>query len=901
MGFASRGPEWLQRLSASRRALRRRGRHRALAAERRPDRHAACWFGEVRSFVSSAFARLQERTLTRISAASSLTALQSLDLSGNLLATLPAAWASLAALTSLNLSTNTLGGTLPPWLGALPGLQTLMLDSNFITGSVPLSLNRSWLSLSLSDNLLSSAALPPGLCPWACGWNSAFVVASNATGNASCASCALSTTYTQCPVPDLPLSAFAGVRAACAVASNIGACALCLPTIISVFLPSGVYDNDHIVGCIRLYSPSYVAAGALPEALRLLPTCGQVLGYEQVSLAAATCRAPSVIELASLAAGCMSIQTVCSSCSATLIRFFIPGVEPKSASRVQALTVMSCASDIISQLMMSGVPVGILNALLSCPLPPASLVSGVLRLVGAAAAQVNATLFENAVCLAVNANSIACQSLAPAVVNVADVAQAGRRLLAAPAAPQPACDVRFTLSGDSPALAATAGTVFSAAVASGAMLAALQADGGLPNLTTLSLTLVTSTVTPGPSSAQRKRVILGTVLGSVLGACTLAVCALLLRRRVNDRKRSGSPGYASDDSSHPSLEAHVEDIVLGDCIGQGGFARVHAAKWNGTAIAVKVFSLEGGLQMKASPGASVDAETRSSQLGSSFFRSFDSFVLRKSRTRGPPDASFAREMALLAALRHPNICAVYGVVSARSPPWLLLELCGGGSLSVLLRRASLQTLTWADRHAIGVGVACGVDFLHRQQPPVLHRDLKSANVVLSEGLVPKICDFGLSSFLPPVVAGTDAQPQRGTLRGTLKYMAPELLLAATGRYVGSAPQAVDVFGLGVVLHNLAHLGGAQPDPSSPSAVKVSSGEAEKPAEDAKSLPADIAEHWGALPLIMARYLAGFAVTVGPQVPPALAELILRCLSVDPAERPNARQALKELQAIPQEG
>jgi len=280
------------------------------------------------------------------------------------------------------------------------------------------------------------------------------------------------------------------------------------------------------------------------------------------------------------------------------------------------------------------------------------------------------------------------------------------------------------------------------------------------------------------ASTNRTRLILGAVLGSVLGACALAVCALLLRRRadgdadtlsVTGSKGSSGPTWLSDDSSHQSMVVGLEDVVLGDVIGKGGFARVHAAKWNGTAIAAKVFFVEGGLQIKASPGASGGTEPGSSKPGGSFFRGFDSFMglQQRSRAKGPLDAAFAREMALLAALRHPNICAVYGVVTARSPPWLLMELCGGGSLSALLRRASLQSLTWGDRHAIGVGVACGVDFLHAQQPPVLHRDLKSANVVLSENLVPKICDFGLSSFLPSVAAGAGADTQA---LGTPMYM-----------------------------------------------------------------------------------------------------------------------------------
>ena len=72
-------------------------------------------------------------------------------------------------------------------------------------------------------------------------------------------------------------------------------------------------------------------------------------------------------------------------------------------------------------------------------------------------------------------------------------------------------------------------------------------------------------------------------------------------------------------------------------------------------------------------------------------------------------------------LRSPNICALYGLVvpnsSTLTPPILVMELCGGGSLAKLLRERTLQTLPWVKRAEIGAGVACGVDFLHTQGAP----------------------------------------------------------------------------------------------------------------------------------------------------------------------------------------
>jgi serine/threonine protein kinase len=165
-------------------------------------------------------------------------------------------------------------------------------------------------------------------------------------------------------------------------------------------------------------------------------------------------------------------------------------------------------------------------------------------------------------------------------------------------------------------------------------------------------------------------------------------------------------------------------------------------------------------------------------------------------------------------------------------------------------------------------------------------------VVLTEALVPKLCDFGISAFLPALSASAAASKLSGI--GTPRYMAPELILE--GRYPGSAPQAIDVFGLGVVLHDLAHVGVKLLGVSTPGGTPSDSSGDSLPPGSGTTTDATVTQ-WGTLPVLMERYSAGFAVHAGAHVPPGHAALMMRCLAVDPAERPSARKALEELMAL----
>jgi serine/threonine protein kinase len=166
----------------------------------------------------------------------------------------------------------------------------------------------------------------------------------------------------------------------------------------------------------------------------------------------------------------------------------------------------------------------------------------------------------------------------------------------------------------------------------------------------------------------------------------------------------------------------ASEVALSERIGAGAFATVYSAAWRGSQVAVKVWQpldmhqqvairVDGScVSLNTAPGGTVGAAAE-------------------------VDVSFMREVALLSSLRHPNILAIYALVKA--PPMLVMELAPAGSLKDLLARTQLENLGWRRRLGIAIGVACGVEHLHAQSPPICHFDLKCGNVVLDMALVPK--------------------------------------------------------------------------------------------------------------------------------------------------------------------
>lgn len=163
-----------------------------------------------------------------------------------------------------------------------------------------------------------------------------------------------------------------------------------------------------------------------------------------------------------------------------------------------------------------------------------------------------------------------------------------------------------------------------------------------------------------------------------------------------------------------------------------------------------------------------------------------------------------REARLASAIEHPNVCAIYEVGESDDEAYIAMQFVPGEPLDKLIDRgpASLQLLL-----SVGIQIADGLQAAHALG--IFHRDLKPQNVMLTDGGLVKILDFGLARRLRPEearfdpekpAAAKDAADAAATYTargGTIRYMAPEQFVT------GHSSMQSDVWALGVILYELA--------------------------------------------------------------------------------------------------
>jgi serine/threonine protein kinase/tetratricopeptide (TPR) repeat protein len=161
-------------------------------------------------------------------------------------------------------------------------------------------------------------------------------------------------------------------------------------------------------------------------------------------------------------------------------------------------------------------------------------------------------------------------------------------------------------------------------------------------------------------------------------------------------------------------------------------------------------------------------------------------------------ARLVREARLASKLNHPHVCTIHEVGESEGQAYIAMELVEGQPLSARLAQGALPA---EDLLRLGQQVADAL--AHAHERGVVHRDLKSANVVVTPEGRAKVLDFGLAKRVSGhdlAAATTLSQPsltKAGALAGTLAYMAPEQLLGQP------ADQRSDIWALGVVLYEMA--------------------------------------------------------------------------------------------------
>ncbi|KAH7428068.1 hypothetical protein KP509_10G074200 [Ceratopteris richardii] len=166
------------------------------------------------------------------------------------------------------------------------------------------------------------------------------------------------------------------------------------------------------------------------------------------------------------------------------------------------------------------------------------------------------------------------------------------------------------------------------------------------------------------------------------------------------------------------------------------------------------------------------------------------------------DCFFERELKVLGSIKHRNLVNLRGYCNSPSAKLLIYDYLQNGTLEEVLHESEDINLTWGARLKVALGAARGIAYLHHDcSPRIIHRDVKSSNILIGENFEPHVSDFGLAKLLEDNISHVTT-----VIAGTFGYLAPEYLQS------GRATEKTDVYSYGIVLLEL--ISGKRPSDAS---------------------------------------------------------------------------------------